>query len=144
MKILFTAVSVGIIGISGVLSTPALADATVCAPHTTQRLIPKKDGKTMSRTKQNPSENLHRSRCMIELILEDITTNYGGVGGGGISSIKAVSSSSYMVSLPQEERIDLMTYEFDFKPDGTIVLKGKVASTQSVGPKSADGNSTKK
>ena len=89
----------------------------------------------MAPAKQNTNSNLYRNRCMIELILEDITTSYGGVGGGGISSIKAASSTSYVVSLPQEERIDLLTYEFNVKADGTVSVKSKVASTQSVEPK---------
>ena len=89
----------------------------------------------MAPTKQNTSSNLYRNRCMIELMLEDIATNYGGIGGGGISSIKAASSTSYVVSLPQEERIDLLTYEFNVKADGTVSVKSKVASTQSVEPK---------
>ena len=89
----------------------------------------------MAPAKQNTNSNLYRNRCMIELILEDITTSYGGVGGGGISSINAASSTSYVVSLPQEERIDLLTYEFNVKADGTVSVKRKVASTQSVEPK---------
>ncbi len=89
----------------------------------------------MSPAKQNTSSNLHRNRCMIELILEDLDANYGAVSGGGISSIKAASSTSYVVSLPQEERIDLLTYEFNVKADGTVSVKSKVASTQSVEPK---------
>ncbi len=89
----------------------------------------------MAPAKQNTNSNLYRNRCMIELILEDITTSYGGVGGGGISSINAASSTSYVVSLPQEERIDLLTYEFNVKADGTVSVKSKVASTQSVEPK---------
>lgn len=89
----------------------------------------------MTPAKQNTNSNLYRNRCMIELILKDIATNYGGVGGGGISSIKAASSTSYVVSLPQEERIDLLTYEFNVKADGTVSVKSKVASTQSVEPK---------
>ena len=98
----------------------------------------------MSIAKQNTSSNLYRSSCMIELILEDLAKNYGGTGGGGISSIKAASSTSYVVSLPQEERIDLLTYEFDVKADGAVSLKSKVASTQSVDPKSSSAEPTKK
>lgn len=89
----------------------------------------------MTPAKRNTSNNLYRNRCMIELILEDLAANYGGVGGGGISSIKAASSTSYVVSLPQEERIDLLTYEFNVKADDTVSVKSKVASTQSVEPK---------
>ncbi len=98
----------------------------------------------MSTSKKCPPGNLHRSRCMIELLLEDLTANYGGVGGGGISSIKAASSTSYIVSLPQEERIDLLTYEFEVTADGSVSVKSKVASTQDVGRPSLTDNGVKK
>lgn len=98
----------------------------------------------MSIAKQNTSGNLYRNSCMIELILEDLAKNYDGASGGGISSIKAASSTSYIVSLPQEERIDLLTYEFAVKADGAVSLKSKVASTQSVEPKSSGADPTKK
>ena len=129
---------------SGATSTPVWADATICTHRPAQKPVPKKDNKTMSIAKQNTSSNLYRSSCMIELILEDLAKNYGGTGGGGISSIKAASSTSYVVSLPQEERIDLLTYEFDVKADGAVSLKSKVASTQSVDPKSSSAEPTKK
>jgi len=130
MKILINAIAVGVIAMSVV--TLARADTSVCAHPSAPKSVPKKDSKTMTPAKQNTSSNLYRNRCMIELILEDIAANYGGVGGGGISSIKAASSTSYVVSLPQEERIDLLTYEFNVKADGTVSVKSKVASTQSV------------
>lgn len=133
MKILITAISVSVIAMSVV--TSARADATVCAHPSAAKHVPKKESKTMTPAKRNTSNNLYRNRCMIELILEDLAANYGGVGGGGISSIKAASSTSYVVSLPQEERIDLLTYEFNVKADDTVSVKSKVASTQSVEPK---------
>ncbi len=80
-------------------------------------------------SKKCKETNLHRAKCMIELILEDLSANYGAIGGG-ISSIKAGSSTSYIVSLPQEERVDIFTYEFEIKND-VVGLKSKVASTQS-------------
>ncbi len=99
----------------------------------------------MSLSKKCPPGTLHRSRCMIELLLEDLAANYDGAGGGGgISSIRAATSTSYVVSLPQEGRIDVLTYEFDVKSDGTVSVKSKVASTQDVGPKASAGDSGKK
>ena len=84
----------------------------------------------MTTSKKCQDSNLHRAQCMIELILEDISANYQETGGGGISSIKAASSTSYVVSLPQEERVDLLTYELEFK-NGSVNLKSKTASTKS-------------
>lgn len=66
---------------------------------------------------------------MIELMLNDIAASYGATGGGGISNIKALTSTSYSVSLPQEERIDVLTYEFKVASDGTVSIAGKVPST---------------
>jgi len=86
--------------------------------------------KAMSASKQCKDDNLHRAICMVELITEDLDAHYDGVGGGGISQIKADSSTSYTVSLPQEERIDMFTYEFEVK-GGTVSIKRKTPSTQS-------------
>lgn len=97
---------------------------------TSQKSTEKKVNSNMNISKKCKDTNLHRAQCMIELILEDISANYESMGGGGISSIKAVSSTSYSVSLPQEERIDIFTYEFEIKSD-IVSLKSKVASTQS-------------
>ena len=102
----------------------------------------KKANSTMNPSKKCKDTNLNRAQCMIELILEDLSANYGEVGGGGISSIKAASSTSYIVSLPQEERIDIFTYEFDIKK-GIVSLKSKVASTESFGAPYPNAGSTK-
>lgn len=89
------------------------------------------------------ADNIQKSRCMIELILEDLTKNYNGIGGGGISSITATSSTSYTVSLPQEERIDLLTYEFMVRNDGTASIKRRFSSTQNVSQKPPATTETK-
>lgn len=64
---------------------------------------------------------IERSRCIIEAILADISRSYGQVGGGGISAIKQNSTTSFTVSISQEERVDLLTYE------ATVDAKGKVS-----------------
>lgn len=144
MKMLFTVVCVAFATMSGVMCTPAQAGVTACSPLSMQKPEAKKGDKVISPGKQNSSENLQRSRCMIALILDDLATNYGGTGGGGISSIKAVSSTSYIVSLPQEERVDLLTYEFDLKTGGSVSIKRKLVSTQSVAPQSAAADPPRK
>ena len=50
---------------------------------------------------------IERSKCIIEAILADISRNYSQVGGGGISAIKQNSTTSFTVSISQEERVDL-------------------------------------
>lgn len=64
---------------------------------------------------------IEHSRCIIEAILADISRSYSQVGGGGISAIKQNSTTSFTVSISQEERVDLLTYE------ATVDAKGKVS-----------------
>ncbi len=85
---------------------------------------------TMKMSKKCKPDALSRSRCMIDLMLDDVMATYGQPAGGGISSIKAMSSTSYQISLPQEERVDIFTYDFDVKADGTVSIKGKKESTK--------------
>ena len=144
MKNFLTVVVASAFAVGSLVAMPAVADSSANVHKAPPKSAVKKDSKPMSTSKKCPPGNLHRSRCMIELLLEDIAANYGGVSGGGISSIKAASSTSYVVSLPQEERIDLLTYEFDVKADGTVSVKSKVASTQAVGPASTTESPVKK
>jgi hypothetical protein len=65
-----------------------------------------------------------RTSCMIELILADVRDNYNEADGGGIGDINGHSSTSYTVSLPQEERLDLFRYEFDVSPTA-VTMKSK-------------------
>ncbi len=103
---------------------------TACSQAAAPAVAQKKD-RAMTLSKKCANDNLHRTKCMIELLLEDVAATYKQTGGGGISGIKAISSTSYQISLPQEERVDMFTYEFDVKPDGTVTLKSKKPSTQS-------------
>ena len=72
---------------------------------------------------------LDRSICMIALISADLKANYHWVGGG-ITSIKADASLAYSVALPQDERTDVYTYEFEVRGD-EIAIKNKKESTVS-------------
>lgn len=65
---------------------------------------------------------LKKSQEMIRFILNDLTHSYTHVGGGGISSIKQVTTYSYIVSISQEERIDQLTYELDVDKNCKISL----------------------
>ncbi|GGE83177.1 hypothetical protein [Sphingomonas prati] len=67
---------------------------------------------------------------MIELILEDLKKNFTESGAGGITSIKAGVGMSYSVALPQEERTDFFTYEFQ-RRGSKITIKSKESSAQS-------------
>ena len=76
-----------------------------------------------------------QSRCIIDAILEDVEKTYSFAGsGGGVSGIKQESSWSYTVSLPQEERVDLITYTVELSPEGKIVIKDRKSGTQTPNP----------
>lgn len=132
MKNFCTFALLGVVMTIGMTSTAVQASTTACVHQ-------EKDIQTMKKD----ADNIQKSRCMIELILEDLTKNYNGIGGGGISSITATSSTSYTVSLPQEERIDLLTYEFMVRNDGTASIKRRFSSTQNVSQKPPATTETK-
>jgi hypothetical protein len=75
------------------------------------------------------NDALAESNCMIQLILEDLDENYALRFAGGISGIKMTLPMTYVVSLPQEERIDLFTYTFE-RRDGKIGIKSKVMGAE--------------
>lgn len=92
----------------------------------------KMKGRAVPNSKPCGTSELERSTCMIELILADLKANYRGIGGGGITSIKAGVGLSYSIALPQEERTDILTYEFEARGD-TIAIKNKKESTETYG-----------
>lgn len=75
-------------------------------------------------------DGLTRSLCVVELLVDDIKTNYDGIGGGGISEIKQLSSSRYSVSILQEERVDVLTYTLAFEGDDSIKIEQRTVSTE--------------
>lgn len=76
-----------------------------------------------------------QSRCIIDAILEDLEKTYSFSGsGGGVSGIKQETSWSYTVSLPQEERVDLITYTVEMSPEGKVIIKDRKTGTQTPNP----------
>lgn len=73
---------------------------------------------------------IERSRCIIEAILADIGRTYKEVGGGGISAIKQNSTTSFTVSIVQEERVDLLTYETTIDGKGKVSVRKTSVGTQ--------------
>jgi hypothetical protein len=73
---------------------------------------------------------------MIEAVLENISTTYTWIGGGGITEIKRSDSNTIVVSLPQEERTDLLTYELGVSEDCRvhIVKRSEGAESYSRAP----------
>ena len=68
---------------------------------------------------------LARSACIFELILEDLKANYPFTDGGGITSIKQNSTTSYTASISQEERVDQVVYEIEVGSDGSVSIAHK-------------------
>jgi hypothetical protein len=79
-----------------------------------------------------------RTRCQIDMALDDLAATYPHVGGGGITEIKAMATNVYRISISQEERIDQVTYEFDVKPDGKTFILKRTEGSEAAGP--AAGN----
>ena len=74
---------------------------------------------------------LQQSICTYELILKDMAATYELTGGGGITSIRQAATSSFVVSVGQEERVDLVTYEIAVAKDGTVSIAGKKVGVRS-------------
>jgi hypothetical protein len=63
-------------------------------------------------------------------ILEDISKNYAWIDGE-VSEIKLLATNSYHITMPQNERADIFTYEFAAKADGTVTIVSKKEATNS-------------
>lgn len=70
---------------------------------------------------------------MIRAILDDIAVNYDAIDGGGISEIKSQGTDKYVVQLPQEERVDVITYELEMRGDCDVVIVRRTAGVISFG-----------
>ncbi len=68
--------------------------------------------------------------CMVELMLTDINAEYSWVNGN-VSEIKTLSPMTYQVTIPQDERADIYTYEFEVAKNGGLAIKSKKESTRS-------------
>ena len=77
------------------------------------------------------TDNFSRSQCMIRMILDDLQSHFNGEVGGGITAIKAESSTSFTVSLSKEERVEKVTYDFEFAADNSATIKSKKESVTS-------------
>ena len=76
---------------------------------------------------------LARTRCLIQMALDDLEATYPHVGGGGITQISAMATNVYRISISQEERIDHVTYEFEVKPDGRTVILKRTENSEAAG-----------
>lgn len=75
---------------------------------------------------------LQTSKSLIDAIFKDLMKTYH-VSGGGVSRIEQLSTLTYKVSLPQEERIDEITYEMGIEANCDILIKKRTMNTVTVG-----------
>ena len=88
----------------------------------------------MTSQKRNcKSNSIIKSQSLIDFVLKDILANYTHSGGGGITSIKETLTNTYEVSIAQEERVDVLTYELAIDERCTATLLKKTGSTVNFG-----------
>ncbi len=88
-----------------------------------------KGTKSMGSQENCQSDALARSICIITAILADVKATYTLTGGGGITTIQQDSTDTFTVSISQEERKDLLTYEVEVQSDGTVAIKKRTTGT---------------
>ena len=74
---------------------------------------------------------LQQSRCIIDAIMNDVVQTYRFPFGGGISGIVQESTWVYTVTLPQDERADLITYTVEIDAHGKVEIVDRRESTRS-------------
>ncbi|WP_075186192.1 hypothetical protein [Teredinibacter haidensis] len=94
----------------------------------------KEEVQAMTSQKRNcKSNSIIKSQSLIDFVLKDILANYTHSGGGGITSIKETLTNTYEVSIAQEERVDVLTYELAIDERCTATLLKKTGSTVNFG-----------
>jgi hypothetical protein len=94
----------------------------------------KEEIQAMTNQKKNcKSNSIIKSQSLINFMLKDILANYAHTGGGGITSIKETLTHTYEVSIAQEERVDVLTYELAIDEGCTVKLLKKSESTVNFG-----------
>jgi len=73
-------------------------------------------------TRECKMDALERSACVIEMILKDVRDTYPLSAGGGIGSIRQLSTTRYAIELLREEHADVFTYEVEFDADQVRIV----------------------
>ena len=102
-----------------------------CAADQNNSNIINKEKKTMQDKNDScASDNqIIVSQKLLNFIIDDVVATYDSIGGGGISSIKQKATNIYEVSLPQEGRVDVLTYELKVDESCVVSLVNKSEST---------------
>ena len=75
------------------------------------------------------NNSILKSKALVDFIFQDILNTYPHTGGGGVTSIKELSTNSFEVYIAQEERIDVLTYKLELNKDCLVNLIKKSEST---------------
>lgn len=122
IKTLIVALCLAQVPLSSALAQPRIKDGDT------------QETKIMNHQKKNcKSNSIVKSKSLINFILADILATYTHTGGGGITSIKEIATHTYEVSIAQEERMDVLTYELSNDEACTVKLLKKSESTISFG-----------
>lgn len=78
------------------------------------------------------TSNLSHSICAIRLMLDDVENGLGDGAGGGVTAIKAESSTAFSIRLSKEGRAVTYHYEFDFDSSPAKV-KSRTETVESFG-----------
>jgi hypothetical protein len=73
---------------------------------------------------------VEKSICVYEAILNDVRENYTFAGGGGISAIRQTMTTTYEVTIAQEERADVWTYEIAVDDAGAVKILNRTEGTR--------------
>ena len=93
-----------------------------------------KGTKTMTKSTSNCNTNsILKSKALIDHIFQDILNTYPHTGGGGVTSIKEVSTNTFEIYIAQEERIDVLLYELKIEDNCTVEQLKKTESTINFG-----------
>lgn len=74
---------------------------------------------------------IQQSICIYQAILADVDKTYKLRGGGGISSVKQTSSTTFTVTIAQEGREDLLNYTVKIGSAGKVEIVNKTEATHS-------------
>lgn len=76
---------------------------------------------------------MEKSQCILKAILKDIAKTYAQAGDG-ISNIRRKDSNTYVVSVVQGNRVDLITYVFEAQKTGILTIAKRSVDTAAIAP----------
>ena len=112
---------------------------TLCISHTSlscaspqSELVSSASDETKT-TSNCTANSLLKSKTLIDYIFQDIFNTYPHTGGGGVTSIKEISTNTFEIYIAQEEKIDVILYELKIDEDCSVEQLKKNESTINFG-----------